>query len=72
MGDSRSADELLYAYQRILKADGLSEIFDQRLLRAFEVEQECRELLYAARFLPRWRYAPMGVLRSWFGAEGES
>lgn len=69
---ARSADELLYAYQRILKANGLSEIFDQRLLRAFEVEQECRELLYAARFLPRWRYAPMGVLRSWLGAEGES
>jgi maltokinase len=69
---ARSADELLYAYQRILKANGLSEIFDPRLLRAFEVEQECRELLYAARFLPRWRYAPMGVLRSWFTAEGES
>jgi hypothetical protein len=41
-------------------------IFDPRLLRPFEVEQECRELLYAARFLPRWRYAAMGVLRSWF------
>lgn len=43
------------------------EIFDRRLLRAFEVEQECRELIYAARFLPRWTYAPMGVLRRWFG-----
>ncbi|MFI6319607.1 phosphotransferase [Nonomuraea sp. NPDC050556] len=36
---------------------------DPALLRPFEVEQECRELIYAARHLPRWRYAPMGVLR---------
>jgi maltokinase len=37
---------------------------DERLLGAFEVEQECRELVYAARFLPRWRYAPMATLRA--------
>ncbi|MFI5893647.1 hypothetical protein ACIA5D_26430 [Actinoplanes sp. NPDC051513] len=42
-------------------------LLDEKLLRPFEVEQECRELIYAARFLPRWRYAPMGVLRSWYG-----
>lgn len=40
---------------------------DEVLLAAFEVEQECRELVYAARFLPRWRYAPMAALRSRFG-----
>jgi maltokinase len=40
---------------------------DPRLLAAFEVEQECRELVYAARFLPRWRYAPMATLRARFG-----
>ncbi|MBO3746630.1 hypothetical protein J5X84_11185 [Streptosporangiaceae bacterium NEAU-GS5] len=39
---------------------------DRSLARPFEIEQECRELIYAARHLPRWRYAPMGVLRSWF------
>jgi maltokinase len=39
---------------------------DERLLGAFEVEQECRELVYAARFLPRWRYAPMATLRARF------
>ena len=38
------------------------------LLAAFEVEQECRELVYAARFLPRWRYAPLATLRArYFG-----
>ena len=40
---------------------------DARLLEAFEVEQECRELIYAARFLPRWQYAPMATLRARFG-----
>ena len=40
---------------------------DQPLLAAFEVEQECRELVYAARFLPRWRYAPMATLRARYG-----
>ncbi|HEV8545689.1 MAG TPA: hypothetical protein VGQ64_05315 [Candidatus Limnocylindrales bacterium] len=40
---------------------------DDRLLAAFEVEQECRELVYAACFLPCWRYAPMATLRARFG-----
>src|SRR5262249_10572998 len=40
---------------------------DEVLLDAFEVEQECRELVYAARFLPRWQYAPMATLRARFG-----
>jgi maltokinase len=35
---------------------------DVGLLTAFEVEQECRELVYAARHLPRWRYAPLATL----------
>jgi maltokinase len=42
--------------------------FDERLVDAFEVEQECRELVYAARFLPRWRYAPLATLRARFGS----
>jgi maltokinase len=63
---TRSAADLLTAYQHRLASCGLPQIFDQTLLRPFEVEQECRELLYAARFLPRWRYAPMGVLQSWY------
>lgn len=40
---------------------------DEALLAAFEVEQEARELVYAARFLPRWRYAPMATLRARYG-----
>ena len=37
------------------------------LLAAFEVEQECRELVYAARFLPSWRYTPLATLRARYG-----
>jgi maltokinase len=40
---------------------------DDAVVAAFEVEQECRELVYAARFLPRWRYAPLATLRARFG-----
>ena len=39
---------------------------DPVLIAAFEVEQECRELVYAARFLKRWRYAPMATLQARF------
>ncbi|MBU2662566.1 hypothetical protein KOI35_03520 [Actinoplanes bogorensis] len=63
----RTADELLTAYGKGLASKGFDSLLDRELLRPFEVEQECRELVYAARFLPRWRYAPLGVLRSWYG-----
>ena len=62
-----TADQLLVSYRAGLAARGFAHLLDEELLRPFEVEQECRELVYAARFLPRWRYAPMGVLRSWYG-----
>lgn len=55
-------DELLAAY----RAGDRHRLLDLDLLRSYEVEQECRELVYAARFLPRWRYASMGVLKSWY------
>ncbi|GAA2318590.1 hypothetical protein GCM10010149_83890 [Nonomuraea roseoviolacea subsp. roseoviolacea] len=57
---------MLSAYRRRLAGRGRPELLDEALLRPFEVEQECRELVYAARHLPRWRYAPMGVLRTWY------
>jgi maltokinase len=63
---ARAKDECLSAYVKRLDALGAREILDERLLRPFAVEQECRELIYAARFLPRWAYAPMRVLQSWY------
>ncbi|WP_406673427.1 hypothetical protein WBK31_27825 [Nonomuraea sp. N2-4H] len=60
---------LLAAYRARLAERHRSDLLDERLIRPFEVEQECRELIYAARHLPRWRYAPMGVLRTWYPEE---
>lgn len=63
---ARAGEEFLAAYRSRLDGHEASELFDERLLRPFAVEQEARELVYAARFLPRWAYAPMSVLRSWY------
>lgn len=41
---------------------------DRALLRAFEVEKEVGELVYAATFLPSWLYAPAGGLHALLGA----
>lgn len=59
-------DALESAYLARLAELGHTALLDRSLVRPFEIEQECRELIYAARHLPRWRYAPMGVLRSWY------
>lgn len=37
---------------------GASSLFDERLLRPLRVAQELHELVYAARYLPGWRYVP--------------
>ncbi|WP_188190752.1 hypothetical protein [Nonomuraea sp. SYSU D8015] len=60
---------LLTAYKARLAARNRQDLLDETLIRPFEIEQECRELIYAARHLPRWRYAPMGVLRTWYPEE---
>jgi maltokinase len=57
-------DALLATYRTTLAAAGRSELLDERLLPAFVVEQESWELVYAARFLPRWRYAPLAAIRA--------
>lgn len=53
----------LAAYVTTLTEGGRRELLDDRLLTALEAERVCRELLYAARTLPRWMYAPLGTLR---------
>ena len=62
----------LDAYTAELARAQASQLFDRRLLPAFEVEQECRELVYAARHLPRWTYVPdaaLGALLDCLAAE---
>ncbi len=55
-------ERFLTSYRAGLAATGHEGVFDERLLPAFEVEQECRELVYAARHLPRWTYVPDAAL----------
>ncbi|GII61726.1 hypothetical protein Skr01_18110 [Sphaerisporangium krabiense] len=61
---SAARERLTSAYRDRLAAHGLSWLLPELTPEPFEIEQECRELIYAARHLPRWRYAPMGVLRA--------
>lgn len=61
----RSRRAFLDAY-RVQAADqGGGRLLDEALLRPFMAEQECREIVYAARHLERWGYAPVTTIRSW-------
>ena len=59
----------LDAYRHELAERGMPDLFDERLLRPLEVAQECHEYVYAARFLPRWRYVPDLAIRALFPME---
>ena len=52
----------LDSYRATLVAAGVSELLDETLLRAMQVQQECREYAYASRYLPHWRYVPDAAL----------
>lgn len=54
------------AYTARLADAGWPHLLDARLLAPFMAEQECREIVYAARHLPRWAYAPATTLRVWW------
>lgn len=56
----------LGAYRARIAELSCSHLLDDRLLRPFQVEQECREFLYAVRHLPRWRYVPDQALQALF------
>jgi maltokinase len=60
IADARQS--FLTSYRAELAASQMSHLFDATLLVPFEVEQECRELLYASRHLPRWTYVPDAAL----------
>lgn len=54
--------DFLAAYRAALSAKDALGVLDERLLTPFIAEQYCRELIYAAQVLPRWRYAPLGAM----------
>jgi maltokinase len=58
----RAGEEFLAGYR-----EEIGEAGSESLLRAFDLEQVCREVVYAARHLPRWMYVPAAALRRRFG-----
>ncbi len=58
----RAQEAFLGTYRQVLAADGRSALLDESLLLAMQVQQECREYAYAARYLPHWRYVPDAAL----------
>jgi len=52
----------LDAYTRGLRELGGADLFDPTPLRAFRMQQVLREIVYAARHLPRWMYVPDAAL----------
>ena len=61
IGDAQA--DYLAAYRDAIAASGTGVTLDPRLLVPFIAERICREIVYAARVLPRWLDAPMGTLR---------
>ncbi len=53
-----ASDVCLAAYRDELASLGASGLFDERLVRPLRVAQELHEFVYAARYLPGWRYVP--------------
>ena len=54
--------EFLAEYRRTLAVAESPELLDDRLIVPFQIQQECREYAYAARYLPHWRYVPDAAL----------
>ena len=59
------------AYLSRLAEAGEEALLDARLVRPFQLQQECREFIYAARYLPHWKYVPEGALAALLGREFE-
>lgn len=62
----------LDAYLSRLAEAGEESLLDARLVRPFQLQQECREFIYAARYLPHWRYVPEGALAALLSSQFES
>lgn len=56
--DAASRKAFLGAYQ----SRGLPALYDAGPLRAFRMQQVLREIIYAAKHLPRWMYVPDAAL----------
>jgi maltokinase len=52
----------LGAYADRIAQLGHAGLYDPAPLRAFQMQQVLREIIYAARYLPRWMYVPDAAL----------
>jgi maltose alpha-D-glucosyltransferase/alpha-amylase len=59
----RAHERFLEGYRAGLRAAGSPIALDPALLRAFEIEKETYEFIYASRYLPSWLYAPTEGMR---------
>ncbi len=55
-------EAFLDSYSAALVLRGHAGLLDRSLLEPMQVQQECREYAYAARYLPHWRYVPDAAL----------
>jgi len=62
--DAQACETFLGAYQSVLHN---SELYAPGLLRPFRLQQVLREIIYAARHLPRWMYVPEAALPALLG-----
>ena len=62
----RARARFLAAYGAGLRRAGSPIVVDPALIRAFEIEKECYEFVYAATYLPSWLWAPTEGMRSLF------
>jgi maltose alpha-D-glucosyltransferase/alpha-amylase len=62
----RSRERFLDAYRAGLREAGSPIVVDPDLIRAFEIEKECYEFIYAATYLPSWLWAPTEGMRGLF------
>ena len=62
----RSRERFLDAYRAGLREAGAPIAVDPTLVRAFEIDKECYEFIYAATYLPSWLWAPTEGMRGLF------
>ncbi|MHA0287657.1 glucosamine kinase [Mycobacterium sp. C3-094] len=60
--ESTTRQVFLESYTTRLRATGHRHLFDPRPLRALRLIQVLREMIYAAKHLPRWMYVPDAAL----------
>jgi maltose alpha-D-glucosyltransferase/alpha-amylase len=59
----RARERFVAAYRAGLREAGSRVVVDPALLRAFEIEKETYEFIYASTYLPSWLWAPTEGMR---------